>query len=278
MKKSKFYVVFSILAVLFGIGALVYAVYAAATGKSNGFRLIKRALVIFGAACVFAGAVTSTQLKNPMKEEYAKKYKDIMGNAFADRKFLHFLYVNAVRNYTNNLYEPAIKVLNNLGGKCKTVEEETAVLFFLALCYEETDEVDEAIDTYEDLLHSDSSHSFSWTNLGELYLKKGKIKEAENAFDRAIQTDPYNPYVWLKLGHNYSKLKNLSKAVDCYQKSYVNDNNYLPAIANLAITYGYSGDKANSEYFKNLYIEKGGDKAFIERSVAASDIVGKNMK
>ncbi|MCP4011396.1 MAG: tetratricopeptide repeat protein [Proteobacteria bacterium] len=83
--------------------------------------------------------------------------------------------------------KPALKEANTL---LQTNPENIAALFLKAQIQSETQQIDQAIETYRRLISIDTNHLQAYNNLAALYAQQGKLVLASETLEQAIRTDP----------------------------------------------------------------------------------------
>jgi len=150
------------------------------------------------AVLIMAGAVLSMVRKpgnktiNP-KATYENAYSAFVQNAFHDDPKLEKQLYGAIHFYNLNKPDKAIPKLNKLRKECQRTNERRAVAIFSALCLDDMQLYEQAIEQYQAAANMGNNATLQ-SNMGLCYQKLGNFEEAEHRYDLAIQLDPKNPY------------------------------------------------------------------------------------
>ncbi len=91
-------------------------------------------------------------------------------------------------------------------------------LFELAYCYQLSDDLDHSIEYYTRFLKEDPFNESAWLQLGICYSSLHKFEEALNAFNYCLAINNESG-AWFNLGHTYMNLERYPEAEEHYQKS-----------------------------------------------------------
>jgi tetratricopeptide (TPR) repeat protein len=129
----------------------------------------------------------------------------------------------------------------------------TAALYRLGVCYSQTRQFPQAIDTWNKYIKVTKGAATGYSNLGFCYELSGQREEAENAYKKGIQKDPYNQACRVNYGLMLARLGKPSEAINQLQVV------LSPAEVryNLGSVYEQLGRKeqAKSEYKKALELD-----------------------
>jgi tetratricopeptide (TPR) repeat protein len=90
------------------------------------------------------------------------------------------------------------------------------LLFELAFCHEQRNEIDKAIATYNRIIHSDPYAAEAWFNLGQIYFSTPDLQQALNAYDYARVIRPDDSLTCLQKAHTHFQLEQFQEALDEY--------------------------------------------------------------
>ncbi len=93
---------------------------------------------------------------------------------------------------------------------------------------------DDAIDSFNEVLKTDSNDNNCYFNLGVCYFNKEEMKQAEDNFQKAININPQDLYAHFYLGNIYQEQGLTNFAEDCYKKVLEISPDYSWAYYNLA--------------------------------------------
>ena len=116
---------------------------------------------------------------------------------------------------TNQLKE-AINLFENLS---ISHPDDANVWFNLALSYAEIDKDDTRIrKCYQRVLQNDPKHTGALINLGKIYKDDNFFIDSEELLQKAINIDPTNPVAYFNLAELYSKFGEHNEAIEQYKK------------------------------------------------------------
>lgn len=90
------------------------------------------------------------------------------------------------------------------------------LLFELAFCYEQIDEIDKAIATYNKIIRTDPYAAEAWFNLGQIYFSKQDFQGALTAFEYARIIRPEDSLSCLQKAHTHFQLQQYPEALEEY--------------------------------------------------------------
>lgn len=161
---------------------------------------------------------------------YESKFRDIIGEAFADEPANRKTLLRAIRLFSRERYKAALAKFETLETKAVTSKEHEVLIQSRALCYGKLNQPEDAANLYEELLKYRPDDPVVFINLGNMYQESGKFEKAVDVYQKAIEYDPksataYNnlAYVCLKLGLLESALSNAQKALELDETSYLSE-------------------------------------------------------
>jgi len=92
----------------------------------------------------------------------------------------------------------------------------TDLLFELAFVYEQLDNTEEAVNTYNKILDINAFSSEAWFNIGQIYYNDQEYKKALYAYDYVLTLDENDIFAMQQKGHSLFQLGDYSKALDSY--------------------------------------------------------------
>ncbi|MBQ8177506.1 MAG: tetratricopeptide repeat protein [Oscillospiraceae bacterium] len=247
-----------VLNILIIIGMAAIIVWQLAFAEERDTRLITRAVTLL---VVFLLSVLGIKRKrSPFDYKiYEERYGYIIKTAFSHDKINYMKLMTVITYYNENKFDKAIKMLEKLEEKCAESDDYSAVLYFRALCKDESGNKTGAIADYEDLLTRDYTNSHAWSNLGLIYVSIGKTDEALRCYREAVSHDPSNQYAHCNLGNLYLQKGDYNFALEHALKSLEAEPKIKQSMSLAAICYGRLGDSENAEKYCKMYGKYGGD-------------------
>ena len=132
-----------------------------------------------------------------------------------DDKAEAYVYRGIVNMERGNLYEATADFEIAL----KTEPELKEALFDLALAEEKLSDIDDAIETYDDLLAIDDKFVYAWYNRGRLKLAKNDFKGAISDFESAMAIETIHPDAYNNIAVAYFKQKKYEEAWQYMQRA-----------------------------------------------------------
>jgi len=108
------------------------------------------------------------------------------------------------------------EALINLEIGDKTNNKNVDLLFELAFCYEQNDDYDKAIITYNRIIDIDCYTDEAWFNLGQIYFALQEFPKALEAYDFAIAIDENDSLTHLQKAHVHFQLDQFELAIESY--------------------------------------------------------------
>lgn len=226
------------------------------------------------AALIMLGAVVS-MLRKPKskvispKATYEKAFGAFVQNAFHDSPKLEKQLYAAIHNYNQNKPDKAVRTLKKLRKECQRTNELRAVSVFTALCLDDMQLYEQAIEQYQ-AAASMGNHSTLQSNMGLCYQKTGNFEEAERRYELASQLDPKNAYARNNLAALYFRKGSYDEALDVAVEAIAIDGKMRQALTTAAICCGILGYEEEYEQYYRQAVANGAD------GKAIKDII-KNM-
>lgn len=139
-------------------------------------------------------------------ENLLKDETDELDNICLD---IAFIYLGQID------YETALEFLK-VGDKFN--RKNLDLLFELAFCYEQNDEFDEAIETYNRIIDIDSYMDEAWFNLGQIYFAMQDFQKALEAYEFALAIDETDTLTCLQKAHVHFQLDQFELAIETYKE------------------------------------------------------------
>ena len=250
----------------FTLGFAVVVITACAAGLTAQFtmydqpdmRIVRRIITTLIIYILFVVRVNRRYFPFLNRRIYERTYAAYLGRAFeSDKKSLRLLF-KAIGAYNTDNCRKAIGYLYQLEPVCVTADDFGAVYFFLALCFEDMELEDNAVDSYEKLLSYKPMHSMGLSNLGLIYQKKGDNKMAEMLYEKAINADPKNAYAYSNLANHCLRMGEAERTLENAENAIALDPNINAAISAAAVACKLLGDIEKAEAYCEMYGKHGG--------------------
>lgn len=92
------------------------------------------------------------------------------------------------------------------------------LLFELAFCYEQNNQYDIAIETYNRIIDVDPFMDEAWFNLGQIYFAKFDFVNALKAYDYALTINDTDSLTCLQKAHVHFQLDDFENAIEAYKE------------------------------------------------------------
>ena len=255
-----------ILLIVACLGLLAYQYYV---GKQLETKNLARAILIILGAVLSMVRKPKSKVVSP-KATYEKAYSAFVQNAFHDEPKLEKQLYAAIHFYNQNKPDKAIAKLKKLRKECQRTNELRAVSIFTALCLDDMQLYDQAVEQYQ-AAASMGNNATLQSNIGLCYQKLGKFEESEQHYDLAIQLDPKNPYARNNLSSLYFRQGNYDEALDVAVEALAIDGSMRQALTTAAICCGILGyDEEYEQYFRQA-VASGADGKKIKQIIKNMD-------
>jgi len=255
-----------ILLILVCIGLLAYQHFV--EKNLEGKDLTRAALIILGAV-LSMGRKPKHKVISP-KATYEKAYGPFVQNAFHDDAKLEKRLYAAIHFYNQNKPDKAIAKLKKLRKECQRTNELRAVSIFTALCLDDMQLYEQAIEQYQAAASMGNSSTLQ-SNMGLCYQKLGNYEEAERRYDLAAQLDPKNAYARNNLSALYFRQGNYDDALDVAMEAIAIDSNMRQALTTAAICCGILGYHEEYEQYYHQAVANGADGQVIKDIIKNMD-------
>lgn len=113
--------------------------------------------------------------------------------------------------------------------------------FYLGNAYYESNDLNRAIQAFEQALAIDPAYFKAAVNLALMYDEQERYPKAIEVFERAAEIEPENPDVWSHMGNTYYAQSNYPKAMDLYQKALDLDAKATHALYSIGVAFADAG-------------------------------------
>ncbi len=261
--RTKIVFALNILIIISMSATLIYQFFFA---EEKDWKIISKAgtlLIVYG-----LGVLGVHRKRSPLDFTlYKEQYGFVLGNAFANDKSAYMGLMSAITLYNRDKYHKAIKKLNKLEERCSEADDFTAVLYFRALCNDESGNPKGAIADYEDLLVRNYTHSHAWSNLGLLYMNEGRFDDAFRAYSEAVSHNPQNYFAHTNLGHLHLHKGNAESALECAERAIEVSPKFHQAMSLAAVACKILGDMEGVERYSVMYSANGGKKSELKKTL-----------
>ncbi len=246
------------LNILIIVGMAVLIVWQLFFAEEINAKILSRAIVLF--AVYLLGVLGVKRKRSPFDYKiYEERYGYIIKTAFSHDKVSYMKLMSVITLYNENKFDKAIKALDKLEEKCAESDDYSAVLYFRALCKDESGNKAGAIADYEELLTRDCTNSHAWSNLGLIYMHIGKTDEALRCYCEAVHYDPSNQYAHCNLGNLYLQKADYQLALEHALKSLEAEPKIRQSMSLAAVCCSRLGDSENAEKYCEMYGKYGGN-------------------
>ena len=228
--------------------------------KINSSNAVKFGVILIGLILTAVKMATKTSDGHSLRR-YALHYKKEIGAAFAspNRKKERQALLKGIACVHEERHQKGIELLTVLKKSCRSRDEHFAVSLFLALNYEKSGLIDQAIATYEELLTYKPDYSRAWSNLGSIYIDKGMYEKSIHALEEAIRCDENNPYAWNNLAQTHLAASSWQKVIAPAMRALELKKDIYQAENALTIAYFAMGDQENSKKYFDSAVLHGSD-------------------
>lgn len=191
--------------------------------------------------------------------KYESLYRQHIGTAFSrpDQKKNKRTLLRAIANYNEDKYGAAIKSLSALRNECKSKDDHSAVLLFLALSYTDIGMINEAVATYQEFVKRAPDNSTAWSNLSVLYRKQGKIDESIKCIENALEYDQNNAHAWNNLSQAYLAAGKWEKVILPARRALDIKSDIYQAETALTVAYFAMNEREKSKQYFDLAVLHG---------------------
>lgn len=254
-RKTKIIIAFLLLGLILILSLLIY--FAVNKKTAYAVRLIAPAVCFL--LCVLRliyPYVGTGRFRKQLNEQIENIYHNEIGAAFRNDNKLKLRFMKGVTFFQYNKHNKAISILNNLLNKCYDDKDKFAVLFFIALSYKDTGNINKAETYLKDAILLEENRA-ALSNLGSIYLDKGIADKAIYYFKEAIKKDRDYFYAYNNLAKVYLDTAKYDLAIEYALKAKDIKNNLYQADTTLAIAYSALKNKDKAEFYYRQAITNG---------------------
>ncbi|MBQ8003460.1 MAG: tetratricopeptide repeat protein [Clostridia bacterium] len=249
--------------------AMGVSVYGIVTGDEEIREEIPRMIVVaISFAAVIVKVATGQGSRRRSLSFYENHYKKELENAFFYEPKKKKRLLEATRFYDENKYKKSLKILKKLKNECDCWEDCCAVGLFMGLCYTDMGHVQDAYNTYNELIDRVEANDTVYLNMGHLLQTVYQEEDrAVECYQKALQLNPNNPIIYNNLaslqfdtGDWDEAITNAKKALEINSKTY-------QAASLLAIMYACEGNDEESAKYFAVAVSGGANKVNLKKAV-----------
>ncbi len=275
MKKSNRNIGRILAPILYGavlLASIVVLVMGILEGRQEVSFWLKGGLVIVSLTAAFIASLTGERTRKNLgskKNLYHAHYGKFIGRAFETDAKAEKQFIKAVDCYAQDKPADGLPILKKLYDQCQTQDDRYAVVTFMALCLNDMQVYQKAIEMYAFSLRIKANSTIA-SNLGLCYERIGDYASAMDAYKQAIAIDPDNAFAHNNMAVVLIRQSNYEEALQ-YAGRAVRINQRMPQALNSmtvchymlgnmdeyqkyyrqAVSAGVDGDKLKS-YLKSL--------------------------
>ena len=106
----------------------------------------------------------------------------------------------------------------------------------------QTGNLDEAEETYRQVIEADRKDADAWVYLGILQFDRRQFESSTESYRRALEIRDHYPIAWNNLGNSFRMLGQVENAEQCFTKALSQHPNYLSAFKNRGTLWIWSGE------------------------------------
>lgn len=186
-----------------------------------------------------------------------KAYQKEIGVAFSTKPDLRKKLLSGCRLYNENKILKALEIFSKLKNEAENKEDKFPVFLFMALCYEDAGEPEEAVRLYNDILEFDPENEQVHGNLGVLYSAMGNNEKALEHYNTVIEIAPDDYILYMNRANCYFRMADYEKSIKDAQYALELKNNGMEAATLLAVIYALLGDEENKRKYYHIAITSG---------------------
>lgn len=249
---KKRYINISVLLICAIAAVLIYLYDVFWLGTVYTEKLLKVLCVLCSIALVFVRS--NKRLVERNFQTYESAYVHIIGNAFYDRPRLKRMLLLGIYDYNNGKYKRAVKRLSKLCQKVLKSNDVVPCMIFMALSYEDSGCVQEAIEMYKKVLKLAPQNATANNNIALLYSFEGNLEAALEYYEKAIGSNPVFEQAYLNRAQLYLENFRPDEAISDAEKVLDIKNDSAEATILLLVAYNLKRDEKNAKkyYYKAL--------------------------
>ena len=213
---------------------------------------IKGSIVMISLTAAFIASLTGGRTRKKLgskKSLYHAHYGEFIGRAFETDAKAEKQFIKAVDCYAQDKPADGLPILKKLYDQCQTQDDRYAVVTFTALCLDDMQVYQKAIELYAFSLQMKPNSTIA-SNLGLCYERIGDYGSAMDAYKQAIDINPDNAFAHNNMAVVLIRQSNYEEALQ-YAERAVNVNHRMPqALKSMAVCHYMLG---NTEEYQKYY-------------------------
>lgn len=195
-----------ILYTVTAVAAVGLVAYLSLSGNIDTDHLPRYGIIIGGILLGLLRSVLSAKKQTAERHAlYSHNYDEFIGKAFLGDKALSRRFYSALDDYNDERPASALKKLQSIRPNVFFTEDVYAVTAFEALCLDDMQAWDKAIEKYAEAVQIRPS-SILYSNMGHCYRHMGRTDKAADCYRQAVQADPSNPLPHINLAFQCIRL------------------------------------------------------------------------
>ena len=263
--KALRYILFSIL-ILVCLGLLGYQYINQGYLETN--QITRCGIIIVGAVLSMLKKPRTTVSNK--KAAYSKAYEEHIQGAFQDAPKLEKQFYDTLHFYNQNKPAKAISKLEKLRKECQNSKDLRAVTVFTALCLDDMQLFDKAINQYQAAISIRDSSSLN-SNMGLCYQKIGNYEDALVCYEKAMELDPKNAYAINNLSALHFRMGDYEEALAIAEDAIAVNAKMQQPLTTAAICCGILGNTEKYEKYYRQAVSNGADGKVIKEIIRNMD-------
>lgn len=200
-------------------------------------------------------------------QTYKSAYAHIIGNAFGDNPNLKRMLLLGIYDYNNGKYKRGIKRLSKLCRKAFKNDDVVPCMIFIALSYEDSGYVEEAIEMYKKVLKLSPQNATANNNIALLYSSEEDLEAAFEHYEKAIGSNPHYEQAYLNRAQLYLENYRPDEAILDAEKVLDITNDSEEATLLLLVAYDLKRDEKNAKRYYNKALNLGYDAEVLDGEI-----------
>lgn len=147
----------------------------------------------------------------------------------------------------------AMDMLMKAAELADNLKDKSITYFLIGYCYEQLDDTNNALATYEKSVNIDSNNLFAWKFMGICYSQNGNPEKAISCYKNILAIKPNDVATLASLGGAYIRLEDYHLAIKVLEDALYYLPNFICSLTNICMAYAGIGDKDNvDKYIKQL--------------------------
>lgn len=228
-------------------------------------KLLKVLCILCSIALVFVRS--NKRLVERNFQIYQSAYAHIIGNAFDDNPNLKRMLFLGIYDYNNEKYKRAIKHLSKLSSKALKKNDVVPCMIFIALSYEDSGCVQEAIEMYKKVLKLAPQNATANNNIALLYSFEDDLEAALEHYEKAIASNPVFEQAYLNRAQLYLENYSIDEAILDAEKVLDIKNDSAEATLLLMVAYDLKKDEKNAKRYYSKAMILGYDTEMLDGEI-----------